>query len=130
MDFMIDENKLDSVVGEFLDQYFKNIEIKYIHPYSIYTNDYGIDVEGENPYVIDYYIGNYDEDKLLFRVYLEDYWSKKTEAGKKRIEQSPILTLMDENLENNLDGMFNNLWENGIRVWFESKFGIKIKRVR
>lgn len=125
MDFMIDENKLDSVVGKFLDQYFKNIEIKYIHPRTAYTN-----FEEENPNVIDYYTGIYNEDELLFRLYLEDYWSKETDAGKKRIEQSPILTLMDENLENNLDGMFNNLWENGVRVWFETKFGIKIKRIR
>lgn len=38
---------------------------------------------------------------------------------------------MDENLEDTLDGMFNDeIWANGFKIWFKTKFDIDINRIR
>jgi len=130
MDFMIDENKLDGVVGKFLDRYFKDEEINYTHPYDVmFDEETGGHYEGENPEVLIYYIGDYDEDDYLFKIYFEGYWSNTTEAGQKRISESPLLT-MDDELYNTLDGMFGDNWKQGFRKWFKNKYDIEVNKIR
>lgn len=131
MEYKIKEEKLNGLVVNFLESYFKNEEINYTHPYDNYEDEDGDEVEGENPNVIEYYIGDYDEDKLLFRLYLKGYWTGKSTTADKRRNESPLISIMDENLEDTLDGMFNDeIWANGFKIWFKTKFDIDINRIR
>lgn len=131
MEYKIKEEKLNGLVVNFLESYFKNEEINYTHPYDNYEDEDGDYVEGENPNVIEYYIGDYDEDKLLFRLYFKGYWTGKNEIAYKRRIESPLISIMDENLEDTLDGMFNDeIWANGFKIWFKTKFDIDINRIR
>lgn len=84
MEYKIKEEKLNGLVVNFLESYFKNEEINYTHPYDNYEDEDGDEVEGENPNVIEYYIGDYDEDKLLFRLYLKGYWTGKSTTGQEK----------------------------------------------
>jgi hypothetical protein len=124
MEYTIENERLNNIVFNFLESYFGNDEINYLHPYD---NDF----DGENPNVIEYYIGEYDEDKLLFRLYFEGYWTGTNATADKRRNESPILSITDENLEDTLDGMFNDeIWANGFKIWFKTKFDIDINRIR
>jgi hypothetical protein len=132
MEYKIEENRINKLVFDFLEDYFKNDEIHYHHPYDQYRDEWGDEVEGENPNVIEYYIGDYYEDDLLFRLYFKDYWTGTNSTADKRRSESPLLTITDNNLENSLDGMFSEqkVWEEGLKIWFTYKFDLKVNRVR
>jgi hypothetical protein len=131
MEYTIENERLNNIVFNFLESYFKNEEINYTHPYDGYEDEDGDEVEGENPNVIEYYIGDYDEDKLLFRLYFKGYWTGTNATADKRRNESPIISIMDENLEDTLDGMFNDeIWANGFKIWFKRKLDIDINRIR
>ena len=132
MEYKIEENRINKLVFDFLEDYFKSDEILYLHPFDQYIDDDGDEVEGENPNVIEYYIGDYYDDDLLFRLYFKDYWTGTNAAGDKRRSESPLLTITDNNLENSLDGMFSEqkVWEEGLKIWFTHKFDLKINRIR
>jgi len=88
MEYKIEENRINNLVFDFLENYFKNDEIKYANPHDIYRDEWGDEVEGENPNIIDYYIGDYYEDDLLFRIYLKDYWTGTNSTADKRRSES------------------------------------------
>lgn len=130
MKFLIMENRLNQLVFQYLEEYFKNEEFNYFHPYNIYTDDDGNEVEGEDPNVIEYYIGDYNEDDTTFRLYFEKYWTGDNDTAKKRKEESPLLTITDDNLEESLDSMFGDKWVDGFKMWFKDKFNLEVNRVR
>lgn len=133
MEYEINKERLNKLVYEYIDSYFKNNEIKYAHPYDTnYRDEWGDDDGGENPNVIEYFIGDYYEEDLLFRVYFEDYWTGSNSTADKRRSQSPLLTILNEKFEETLNSMFHdiNFWGDGLKLWFVEKFDLKIKRVR
>jgi hypothetical protein len=132
MEYKIEENRINNLVFDFLEDYFKSDEIHYHNPYDQYRDEWGDEVEGENPNVIEYYIGDYYEDDLLFRLYFKDYWTGTNSTADKRRSESPLLTIADNDLEDSLNGMFSEqkVWEEGFKVWFTHKFDLKINRIR
>ena len=132
MEYKIEENRINKLVFDFLEDYFKSDEILHLHPYDLYRDEWGDEVEGENPNAIEYYIGDYHEENSLFRLYLRDYWTGTNATADKRRSQSPLLTILDEKLENSLNGMFQDIsvWEEGFKVWFNHKFDLKINIIR
>jgi hypothetical protein len=130
MKFIIMENRLNNLVFNFLEEYFKDQEFNYSHPYGHFTDEDGVEVEGEDPNAIEYYVGDYYEDDVTFRLYLEKYWTGTNATADKRRSESPLLTIMDTGLEVSLDAMFGNKWENGFKLWFKDNFNQDVNRVR
>ena len=110
------ERKKQSVIN-YLETYFENSEIKQTPEY-------------ESTHMCEYYLGDYDADNLTFILHDKPYWNELTESGKKRIEQSPMVTLKDKTLKNNLDMLFSSEWTDGFREWFNINFSYKINRIR
>ena len=132
MEYEIAQERLNKLVYDYIEGYFKNDEINYSHPYDQYRDEWGDEVEGENPNVIEYFIGDYYEEDLLFRLYFEDYWTGSNSTADKRKSESPLLTILSNKFEESLNSMFNDIafWEDGFKLWFVEKFDLKIKRVR
>lgn len=132
MEYEIDKERLNKLVSDYIDNYFRNQEINYSHPYDQYRDEWGDEVEGENPYVIEYFIGDYYEEDLLFRLYFKEYWTGTNSTADKRRSQSPLVTILNQEFEESLNTMFNDVmfWEDGFKMWFNEKFDLKINRVR
>jgi hypothetical protein len=130
MEYEINQNRLDEVVIKFLDNYFKNEEINYYHPYSHFVDEEGNLFEGEDPNHVTFYVGDYDEDKYLFSWYDVGFWTSNNPTGDIRRSSSPMLSV-EIPIENLLNDMFGKkIWYSGIKTWFESKFPYKVKTVR
>ena len=99
MEYKIEENRINNLVFDFLEDYFKSDEILYHHPYDQYRDEWGDEVEDENPNVIEYYIGDYYDEDLLFKLYFKDYWTGSNATADKRRSESPLLTIMDNDLD-------------------------------
>ena len=110
------ERKKESVIN-YLNTYFTGNEISQ-------TTEY------ENTHMCEYYIGEYDADRLTFILHDKSYWNDLSEVGKKRIEQSPMVTIKDKTLKNNLDTLFSEQWIEGFKEWFNINFSHKINRIR
>jgi len=134
MDYEISENKINKIVFDYIENYLKNVEINYSHPWDHFVDDDGNYVESENPSVIYYYEGDDESDDAagLFRLYFKDYWTSTNPNADKRRSESPLLTVYSNGLESALNGMFGkpHVWEEGMKLWFVKKFDIQVKRVR
>lgn len=133
MDYEIDKDRLNKLVSDYIDNYFRNQEINYSHPFDTnYRDEWGDEDGGENPYVIEYFIGDYYEEDLLFRLYFKEYWTGTNSTAEKRRSQSPLVTILNGEFEESLNTMFNDItfWEDGFKMWFNKKFDLKINRVR
>jgi len=132
MKFIIKESKLNKFVIDFLNNTVDLNELNYFHPYDTYKDDNGDYVEGENPNVIDFYYGDYNEDDIIFRWYDKGYWTGQNVMGDRRRNESPILTFMNDNIPDNLNGMFgdNGEWHEGLKEWFRTNFNHNIKTIR
>jgi hypothetical protein len=80
-------------------------------------------------------IGFYNDDyDRQFTIYLENYWMDN-EFGMIRKKESPILSIDEPDIKNQLDGMFGNHWSEPFLKWFEYNYGhelpygIKIKTI-
>ena len=125
---MIDENKLDGMVIKFLDQYFKDTEIKKVNDSDVVYGPDGYEEKIKLDAVI-YYEGEFDQDVFIFKLYRENYWSDKTEAGKLRRSLSPILAV-DDDIKESLDSLFNDNWKSGFKKWFKHNFDEDINTIR
>lgn len=133
MKYEIDKDRLNKLVFDFIDSYFKNDKINYIHPFDTnYRDEWGDEDGGENPNVIEYFIGDYYEEDMLFRLYFKEYWTGTNSTADRRRSQSPLVTILNEKFEETLNSMFNDIlfWEDGFKMWFNYKFDLKINRVR
>jgi hypothetical protein len=132
MKFIIKESKLNKFVIDFLNNIIDLNELNYFHPYDTYEDDNGDYVKGKNPNVIDFYYGDYNEDDVIFRLYDKGYWTGQSIMGDKRRNESPILTFMNDNIPDNLNGMFgdNGEWHEGFKEWFRTNFNHNIKTIR
>jgi hypothetical protein len=130
MEYEINQNRLNEVVIKFLENYFKNEEINYFHPYDYFVDEEGNHFEGLDPNKVIFYMGKYDEDDVLFYWYGVGYWTGNNPTGDIRRSSSPMLSV-EVPIENLLDEMFGEkIWHSGIKTWFESKFPYKVKTVR
>ena len=116
MKFIIKESKLNKFVIDFLNNIIDLNELNYFHPYDTYEDDNG----------------DYNEDDIIFRWYDKGYWTGQSIMGDKRRNESPILTFMNDNIPDNLNGMFgdNGEWHEGFKEWFRTNFNHNIKTIR
>lgn len=118
MKILITEDKLTQIIVDYLDKYYDFNDIHYTY---YIDDDYN-----ESDAGIQYYLGDYDDDKTIFRIYKEDYWTDDDDFRKKL---SPILMVEDENLVSNLFGLFGDRWIPVMAKWFENNFNEEVKTV-
>ena len=76
-----------------------------------------------------------DDFDRQFTIYLGNYWNPHYFEGRDRIKQSPILSINETDIKNQLDGLFGNHWREPFLKWFEHNYehelphGLKIKTV-
>jgi hypothetical protein len=130
MEYEINQNRLDEVVIMFLENYFKNEEIHYFHPYDHFVDEEGNYFDGPDPNKVLFYMGDYNEDEALFYWYDVGYWTSNNPPADRRRSNSPMLSV-EVPIENTLNEMFGKtIWHSGLKTWFESKFPYKVKTVR
>jgi hypothetical protein len=78
---------------------------------------------------------NEDYDRQM-TIYLDNYFTPVTDAGREKIKQSPILSIDEKSISRELDGMFGKKnWHEPFLKWFEHNYGhelpydIKIKTI-
>ena len=78
---------------------------------------------------------NEDYDRQM-TIYLDNYFTPVTDAGREKIKQSPILSIEETGIVRELDGMFGNKnWHGAFMKWFYHNYGhelpdgIKIKTI-
>jgi hypothetical protein len=80
---------------------------------------------------IAFYNDDYDRQ---FTIYLENYWMDN-QFGMARKKESPILSIDEPDIKNQLDGLFASHWREPFLKWFEHNYGyeltygIKIKTI-
>ena len=80
---------------------------------------------------IAFYNDDYDRQ---FTIYLENYWMDN-QFGMIRKKESPILSIDEPDIKNQLDGLFGSHWREPFLKWFEHNYGhelpdgIKIKTI-
>jgi hypothetical protein len=80
---------------------------------------------------IAFYNDDYDRQ---FTIYLENYWMDN-QFGMIKKKESPILSIDEPDIKNQLDGMFGNHWSEPFLKWFyhnyghELPYGVKIKTI-
>lgn len=126
------DNKLDVKIIEFINSYLDTTQIHFTHEYEEYVDEFGNEVEGENPYYAYFYIGDFDSnDESLFVWFDKGYFNQYTEKGRERMEQCPMLKIKDKNFSNALNGLFNDRWKEPFKMWFNNLFpDYKIKTVK
>lgn len=112
-EYVISEGKLHNVIYNFLDSYYDLEDIK------IMTYDGDENYEG----LIDF------EDKngeRIFTYFTKDYFTDEP-SNKWSLENSPLLELGDEYFKFN--DIFNFLWKDVMKKWFEDKFKLPVKTI-
>lgn len=122
MKYLITEEKLKSVITNYLDEIFPFEEINWHHPYD-YNDETG--EEGEDEDRIEFYIGDFHEgDGTCFRWYDCDYFN----SGSPAQDICPTVALEYE-YSKVLNGYFGETWEEPFRKWFIEKFDLPVKTV-
>lgn len=122
MKYLITEEKLESVITNYLDEIFPWEEINWHHPYD-YDDETGEEGDDENR--IEFYLGDFDEgDSTCFRWYSCDYFNKDSHAQ----EICPTVTV-ESPFDLKLNGYFGDKWEEPFKKWFIEKFNLPCKTV-
>ena len=123
MKIRILEDRLNDIVEKQINLMFDANNINW----TMMEDDYG----NECDYAAEFYLGDYDDDEILFRWYGEDYWSDLGNSNKimKLVQRSPILEFQDSNQKELLDNMFGDRWETIFKMWFDKNFHIKVKTI-
>jgi hypothetical protein len=118
MKYIITEQKMGSLIRNYLDKSYGDLNWEYIDA------DYE---EGEDTDCgMVFYKGDYTELKKKFRLYEECWW---VEGEYDRMAKSPILIFENPSEYGALEGYFGNRWKSVFKNWFFEKFGFEIKTI-
>jgi hypothetical protein len=118
MEYVITESRLNQTVKNFLNS---TLDVENIN-WTFIIDDWG----NEQDDGIVFYLGDYLDDEVIFRLYNEDYWSGASDYLK---PLSPMLYIEDQGLLNSLEGYFNDAWKEGFKEWFFETFNIPVKTI-
>lgn len=117
--YLISEAKLDNLITNYIDELFPMDKLHWTHPEEF---DYDEMESYENPNVVEYYFGDYNEDDNCFRWYSCDYFGPAAQSV------CPLVVLEPQYV-NTLNGYFNNKWETPFKRWFIEKFNLPVKSI-
>lgn len=123
MKYVIKENKIEKLILNYLETYFTDESIDWTYP--LEYDEYGNDWEETN--ILDFYTGDwegYNDSNFIFRWYDPEYYAGGDYKG--LFDKSPILEIREDVFED-LQNMFGNLWEEPFKKWFEDKFRLNVK---
>jgi hypothetical protein len=122
MKYIITESKLNEYILSVIEEMFPVDDINYTEAYDDDGNP------DDTAYV--FYLGDYENDEVIFRWYSKDYWDGPDEStGDYRIRQSPLLVFEDYNTFYEINSMFQNLWKPVFIKWFYESFSLPIKTI-
>jgi len=122
MKYIITESKLNEYILSIIEEMFPVDDINYTEAYDDDGNP------DDTAYV--FYLGDYENDEVIFRWYSKDYWDGPDESTVDyRIRQSPLLVFEDYNTFYEINSMFQNLWKPVFIKWFYESFSLPIKTI-
>ena len=127
MKVLITESQLDAYVFKTLDDMFPEEDVHYVAPYE-YDDETG--EEGDDECRLLFYLGDYegDDDDGIFRWYDYCYWNTDSWQGEVQANRSPIVDI-SEPYNTRLYGMFGDHFKEPFKIWFEERYGVKVKSV-
>ena len=118
MKYIITEQKMTSLIRNYLDKSYGDLNWEYIDA------DYE---EGEDTDCgVVFYRGDYTELNKKFRLYEECWW---VEGEWDRQAKSPIVIFENPSEYEALESYFGNRWKSVFKNWFSEKFGFEVKTV-
>jgi hypothetical protein len=122
MKYIITESKLNEYILSVIEEMFPVDDINYTEAYDDDGNP------DDTAYV--FYLGDYENDEVIFRWYSKDYWDGPDESTVDyRIRQSPLLVFESNNTFYEINSMFQNLWKPVFIKWFYESFSLPIKTI-
>ena len=121
MKYIITESKLNEYILSVIEEMFPVDDINYTEAYDDDGNP------DDTAYV--FYLGDYENDEVIFRWYSKDYWDGNYATGDYRIRQSPLLVFESNNTFYEINSMFQNLWKPVFIKWFYESFSLPIKTI-
>ena len=126
MKYIIKESKLNSAIYEYIDNLFHNgYEIKM----EVAEDEDGDPIEYAYDFVQDN--GSYG---FLFTWTGKEYYETEgrenvTSFGKKWIDYAPVIEIAEDEIINQLKGMFGEMWVPIFKQWFTDTFSLPVKTV-
>ncbi len=122
MKYIITESKLNEYILSIIEEMFPVDDINYTEFEDFNGNP------DDSAYV--FYLGDYENDEVIFRWYSKDYWDGPDESTVDyRIRQSPLLVFEDSKTFYEIDSMVPNLWKFISIKWFYESFSLPIKTI-
>jgi hypothetical protein len=118
MKYIITEQKITSLIQNYLDKSYGDLNWEYI--------DADYEEEEDTDCGVVFYKGDYSEWNKKFRLYEECWWF---EGEYYRMEKSPILIFENPSEYESLENYFGNRWKSVFKDWFFEKFGFEIKTI-
>ena len=123
MNFEIQKKKLDEVMYSYIVDLFENNELGELN--YTYFDDHG----AERDWQITFYFGDYGDDNIAFtwetkEIY--EYWDGMSPSN--RCPQCPRV-IVDESVESNLNGLFNDMWKPMFKKWLKENYGLEPKTI-
>jgi hypothetical protein len=118
MKYIITEQKITSLIQNYLDKSYGDLNWEYI--------DADYEEEEDTDCGVVFYKGDYSEWNKKFRLYEECWWF---EGEYYRMEKSPILIFENPGEYESLENYFGNRWKSVFKDWFFEKFGFEIKTI-
>jgi len=118
MKYIITEQKITSLIQNYLDKSYGDLNWEYI--------DADYEEEEDTDCGVVFYKGDYSEWNKKFRLYEECWWF---EGEYYRMEKSPILIFENPSEYESLENYFGNRWKSVLKDWFFEKFGFEIKTI-
>jgi hypothetical protein len=126
MKYTITESKLNSAIYEYIDQLFHNgFDIKM----EVAEDEDGNPIEYAYDFIQDN--GGYG---FLFTWTGKEYYEREgrenvTTFGKRWIDYAPVIEIGEDEIINQLSGMFGELWVPIFKQWFTDTFSLPVKTV-
>jgi hypothetical protein len=118
MKYIITEEKMTSLIRNYLDKTYGDLNWEYIE--ADYEEDEDIDCG------VVFYKGDYSDLKKKFRLYEECWWVEGEWEGQAK---SPIVIFENPSEYEALESYFGNRWKSVFKNWFSEKFGFEVKTV-
>ena len=119
MKFEIQKKKLDDVMYKYIDDLLENNELGELN--YTYFNEIG----DERDWQITFYFGDYGYKNTAFVWQTNEIYEH---YGLSECEECPKV-IVEKNIEDTLNGMFNDMWKPIFKKWVKEKYNLDPKSI-
>lgn len=112
MKYTITESKLDNIITKYIEDLFPIDKLNWTNPI-MYDPEEGESYE--DPNLIEFYLGDYQDDGICFIWYGCEYFGSNAQSV------CPLVTL-ELDYERQLNLLFNDKWKEPFKKWFNENF--------